>query len=198
MIEKLSGKIDKTYEKSVSININGLFLTCHTPRPSNFKESEQAEIFTYLHWNQEKGPSIYGFSSELERATFLIIIDCPKIGPGIALNVLSQLTASQFLEIITSQNESALSAINGIGKKKAEQLVIQLKHKVAKLISSGAVQTEMQGGFVQWQNINDVLTSLNYSRPEISQTIKHLSENYSDQNYSLDQLIRVALGHLSK
>jgi len=198
MIDYIVGIIQNIHDKGATVMVNGLGFACHIPQAQKLKMGDKVELFSYLHWNQEKGPSLYGFLTELERATFLMIIDCPKIGPGIACNILSQLQAPQFLEIVTSQNEAALSSINGIGTKKAEQLIMQLKHKVSKLISSGAVQTDMQQEFVQWQNVNDVLTSLNYSKQEIGSAMKYLTETYSDQNYSLDKLLRAALGYLSK
>jgi len=198
MIDIISGTVKKIHEKSVTILAGGIGLHCHTTRPKTLKEGEKAELFIYMHWNTDKGPSLYAFENELERTTFLMIIDCPKIGPGIAINILSQIEAPNFLEIITSQNEAALSAINGIGAKKAEQLVMQLKHKVAKLISSGKVQTDSQQDFIQWQNISDVLATLSYSKQEITGAIKYLGKEYSDQNYPLDKLIRAALSYLSQ
>jgi len=198
MIDFINGTVKKVHEKGVTILVNGIGFFCHVPQPGSLAKDKPIDVFTYLHWNQEKGPSLYGFANELERTTFLLIIDCPKIGPGIALNILSQIEAPQFLEIITSQNEAALNAINGIGTKKAEQLIMQLKHKVAKLISTGYIKTEMQQDFVQWQHVNDVLSSLNYSKQEIGNTLKFLGKEHKDQNISLDQLIRAALGYLSK
>jgi len=134
----------------------------------------------------------------LNEPFFLMIIDCPKIGPGIAINILSNLTAGQFLEVISSQNDKALSDINGIGAKKAEQIIVQLKHKVSKLISSGMISSEeTQQDFTQWQNVNDVLVSLNYSKPEISKAMQFLTEKHAGQNVPLDKLIRSALSYLS-
>jgi Holliday junction DNA helicase RuvA len=198
MINLISGTIKKIHEKSITIFVSGIGFHCYTPRPNAFKEGKSAELFSYMHWNSDKGPSLYAFDNELERTTFLMIIDCPKIGPGIALSILAQIEAPSFLEIITSQNEAALSAINGIGAKKAEQLVMQLKHKVAKLIASGTVKADAQQDFVQWQNISDVLTSLSYSKQEISGAMKFLGKEYVDQNYPLDKLIRAALSYLSQ
>lgn len=199
MIDYIVGKVQTVHEKAVTIMVHGIGLLCHTPNTHKLTVDKTVELHTYLHWNQEKGPALYGFSSELERTTFLMIIDCPKIGPSIALSILSQLQAPQFLEIITSQNDKALSAINGIGTKKAEQLISQLKHKVAKLIESGTVDaSDTQQDFVQWQNISDVLGSLNYSRQEISGAMRYLSEKTQHQNLSLDQLIRAALSYLSQ
>ena len=91
-----------------------------------------------------------------------------------------------------------MSSINGIGPKKAEQLIVQLKHKVTKLLASGEISSHSQQDFTQWQNVNDVLVSLNYSRQEISKVMQFLTEKYSGQNVPLDQLIRSALGFLSR
>ena len=197
MIDYLIGKVKDVKEKTITLLVSGIGFQLQTPHPENFIKDKEIELYTYLHWNQEKGPSFFGFKEELEKIVFLMIIECPKIGPGIAINILSQLNASQFLEIINSQNEKALSGINGIGSKKAEQIIVQLKHKVSKLLISGKLPAQTQQDFVQWQNISDVLITLNYSKQEIAKTMQYLTEKYAGQNIMLDQLIRSALKFLS-
>lgn len=198
VIDYIVGTIKHTNEKSITVDIRGFGISLLTPQPESFEKNKEVQFFTYLHWNSENGPSLFGFSNELTRKIFLLLLDCPKIGPGIALNILAQLSPAQFLDIITSQDEVRLSAINGIGPKKAEQIIVQLKHKVQKLLSSGSIVIEQQESFVQWQQVNDVLTSLNYSRGEISQAMNYLAEKYNAQNGALDQLIRAALSYLSQ
>ena len=199
MIDYLSGSIKSINDKTATILVNGFGFLCHIPQIGKLQIDDKVNLFTHLHWNQEKGPSLYGFLDELERKVFLMIIDCSKIGPSLAIKILSQLSAPHFLEIITSQDEKALSSVNGIGTKKAEQLIMQLRHKVEKLINSGIVgDVDHQQSFVQWQNISDVLTSLNYSKKEISSTLNYLTKNNKKQNQSLDQLIRASLAFLSK
>lgn len=198
MINYLIGKIENIAEKTLTIVTNGIGFQLQVPNTKPFEANKEIKIYTYMHWNQEKGPSFYGFHDELERQIFLMVIDCPKIGPSIALSILSQIPPTRFIEIITSQNEEALSSINGIGEKKAEQIIMQLKRKVSKLISSGQLNlSEQQQDFTHWQNVNDVLISLNYSKPEIAKAMMYLTEKYSDQNYPLDKLIRSALSFLS-
>lgn len=197
MFNHLTGFVKECGEKNIVLDIGGIGFAVAVPQPSSITVSSQQTLLTYFHWNQESGPSLYGFLSELERTVFLLIIDCPKIGPGIAMNILSSLSASQFLDIITTQNEKALSQVNGIGGKKAEQIIVHLKHKVQKLVASGTLVVEQQESFVQWQNVSDVLSSLNYSKPEISKALNHLSEKSQGQNMPLDQLIRSALAFLS-
>jgi len=197
MIDYLIGTIKQIKEKTITLLVNGLGFQIHMPQTSHLQKDKELELYTYMHWNQEKGPGIYGFQEEIERTVFLMIIECPKIGPNIAMNILSQMNASQFVQAISNNDENALNKISGIGSKKAEQIIVQLKHKVSKLLISGELITDSQQDFTQWQNINDVLISLNYSRPEISKALRYLTEKYSGQNIPLDKLIRSALSFLS-
>ncbi|MBM3886500.1 Holliday junction branch migration protein RuvA [Candidatus Dependentiae bacterium] len=199
MIDIIKGIIYEAQEKSVSILVNGFGFKIATPRGNEWSVDQQGTLYTYLHWHAEQGPSLFGFSTAFERTVFLLIIECPKIGPSIALNILHQLTPSQFLEIVTSQNEKGLSNVNGIGAKKAEQIIVELKHKVAKLTSSGLLVApqDAQESFMYWQQVNEILLSLNYSKQEIQKVIQLLSKKYADQPIALDQLIRSALSLLS-
>jgi holliday junction DNA helicase RuvA len=198
MINYLIGKIQSVGEKNLTLLTNGLGFEIFTPQIKNFIENKDVKLHIYMHWNQEKGPALYGFETELEKNIFLLIIGCSKIGPSIAMSILSRMTAGEFIQVVSQQDEKALSKINGIGEKKAEQIIVQLKHKVSKLITSGKLQaTDSQQDFTQWQNVNDVLISLNYSKPEITNTMKYLTEKHAGQNVGLDQLIRSALSYLS-
>lgn len=194
----VTGTIKDVQEKSLIIETGGFGLFLHAPQAQKMKIASAVTLYTHLHWNQENGPSLFGFQTPLDRQVFLMIIDCPKIGPSIALSVLSYLTAGQFLECVTRQDEKQLSKVNGIGPKKAEQLIVQLKHKVQKLVASGSVTAESQESFVHWQQVRDVLDSLNYSKSEVNHALDHLSEKYQgSEQRSLDQLIRSALSFLS-
>jgi Holliday junction DNA helicase RuvA len=195
----LSGSITTVKEKTITLSIGGMGFTIYVPKTSDFTPNSTTTLYTYFHWNQENGPSLYGFASELDRTVFLLIIDCPKIGPGIGMNILSQLSASQFLEIVSTSNQEALSDINGIGTKKAEQIIVELKHKVQKMLNNGQLKVDQQQqSFVQWQHLSEVLSSLNYTKQEIAKVTQHLAEKNSGQNYPLDQLIRAALAYLSQ
>jgi len=197
MIDCISGTIKYIREKSITMLVGGFGITIMVPKPSEFILDETVTLRTYLHWNQDQGFNLYGFKSELNRTVFLMIIDCPKIGPSIALNILSQINTSDFLTVISSQNEKALSSLNGIGPKKAEQLIVELKHKVPKLLESGSIVLEEQQSFAAWHSISEVLTSLNYSKVEINKALQFLTAKYATQNNSLDQLIRAALAYLA-
>ncbi len=198
MFDFLQGKVVGVSDKTITVAVGGVGFAVHVPQARTYAVEADVHVYTYLHWNQENGPSLYGFNAELDRKVFLLIIDCPKIGPSIAISILSQVSASEFLEMITTGSESALSNLNGIGSKKAEQLIVELRGKVHKLINAGGLVPEKQQSFVQWQQLSEVLTSLNYSKPEVIKATQYVAEKYTGQNYPLDQLIRAALAYLAE
>ncbi len=198
MLDTLSGTITAVKEKHITVSAGGIGFAVAVPSAGNFLTNATVQLYMYFHWNADHGPSLYGFASELERRLFLLIIDCPKIGPALALNILTQLTTQQFIEIITTGNQAGLSALQGIGTKKAEQIIVDLKHKIQKMLNNGELVIEAGQGFAQWQQLSEVLSSLNYTKPEISSVTHYLAEKYAGHNYPLDQLIRSALAFLSQ
>jgi len=197
MIHYISGIIKTISNDYILVDIGNIGLMIYVPFPSYFKISEKVNLHIYMHWKQEQGPSLYGFLSPIEREVFVILISCPGVGPKIGLTVLVDLGVEALLEAIQKGNDKMLSKVSGIGAKRAEQITIQLKHKVAKFIKAGTFLPKSEG-LVKWQEVSEVLSSLNYSRIEISAAMKHLSDNYSKDKFSFDQLIRHALSFLYK
>ena len=198
MIALVQGTVLQIEEKSVTVLVSGIGLRVNVPRPEQYQAGSTTTLHTHLHWNQDQGPLLVGFNSELEKRVFLLIIECPKIGPSIALGILSQIDAQNFLELIATQNSKGLSKLHGIGPKKVEQMIIELKSKIAKLFSSGIVTHSTNNEhFLSLQQVSDVLLSLNYSKQEIGQAIGYIENKQSGPTATFDQLLRSALSFLS-
>jgi Holliday junction DNA helicase RuvA len=199
MLNSLKGTITSAQEQRLLVDCGAWTITLQVPDAGLFKAGSQGEIYTHLHWNQEQGPSLFGFKSELERTVFLLITSCSGLGPKIALAVLAHMGVGPFIDAISRGDEQALSKVSGIGAKKAEQMVVQLKHKVAALVKSGVDLGSTAQEAEQWNNISQVLDSLHYTRPEISRAMKHLTDMYAGAPaIPFDQLMRQALSFLSK
>lgn len=197
MIHKINGSIAALSDQQMVIDCESMSFLCNVPSNIPVNVGQKATIHTYLHFNSEQGPSLFGFSSELERTVFLLIISCSGLGPKIALTILSDLGAQSFLKAVQTGDESALTQVSGIGAKKAEQIIVQLKHKVAKLLETGVVVDD-DNSLKQFQTVSQVLQSLNYSRPEISGALKYVSEQTNSHQMPFDQIMRVALSFLAK
>jgi len=156
------------------------------------------KVYSYLHWNAENGPSLFGFAQVVDRSIFKIIISCSGIGPKIALAILADLGSHAFLQAISTGDDQTLSKVSGIGKKKAEQIIVQLKHKVANFIELGAIDVSEMKDISHLNDVSLALQSLNYSRPEIARAMEYIKKNIKDDAVTFDLLLRQALLYLSK
>lgn len=197
MICSLSGIIKECNENLLVVEVNGVGYCVQVPQPALFPVGQPAHILVHMHWNQENGPALFGFAHNLERSVFLMIISCSGLGPKLAMAVLAQLGALEFLEVVQAANEDALSNVSGIGAKKAEQIIVQLKHKVAKLIESGAA-LGTSATLEKRHEISQVLKSLNYSPQEIRSAMNYVNEKYPQNSVAFDALLRHALAFLAK
>jgi Holliday junction DNA helicase RuvA len=198
MIEHLHGTIASVRDATIVLVVQGVGFTVQVPTSTIYHPQQQVALTTYLHWNQEQGPSLYGFVTELERKLFMMIIDCSGIGPKIALAVLANLGPERFIAAVHGNNEKELSSVSGIGPKKAEQMLIQLRDKVAKLIKMDSSLATMSTPLIPWNEAAQVLESLNYSKPEIADALKYVRDTHGQGEYAFDQLVRHALSFLAK
>lgn len=199
MFSYLQGKIKNISDNIITLDVQGVGFAFQVPSPEFFQGKQEVSIPVHMHWNSDNGPSLYGFASELEKTVFLLITSCSGLGPKIGLAVLHQLSPGVFLQAIQEGDDKALSAVSGIGAKKAEQIIVQLRHKVTKLVESGVVLEEgAQSSLEQWSNLTQVLQSLNYSRQEIEATLAYLRKECGGTAAPFDALMRQALSFLAK
>mgnify|MGYP000594770496 CR=1 FL=1 len=197
MINALTGIVQSRRKQAITYAVGPICLELSVADESHFDLDKLCTLFTYLHWNQEQGPQLYGFKQEVDRAVFLLIISCSGIGPRIGLAALADLGASSCIYAIQNGDVRMLSKVSGIGAKKAEQMIVQLKHKIHDFLASGVVIEEQQTQ-VDWQTIADALRALNYSRNEITQAIAFVREKNQATTLSFDQILRQTLSFLSK
>lgn len=197
MIYSLTGTIADIKENKVILQYSGLCFELMCPQSNNLIHGQQATLYTYLHWNQEQGPSLFGFQQILDKEVFLMIIDCSGIGPKLALAILDAMSTNDFLQIITQEDSKALSAIKGFGGKKAEQLILHLKGKVSKITLNHPI-TENNKIIAAWTDLQQTLNSLNYSPTEIKQATSCLKQEFANKEVPFDLLLRKALSLLAK
>lgn len=196
MIEQLHGTLLAHHTHSITVLVQGIGFHVQVAHPSAW-QGERLVVYTHVHWNQDRGMTCYGFATPFERSVFLLLLDCPSIGPSIALSLLRQAGALQLVKALTLQDSALLSSYQGIGKKKAEQMIVSLKEKALTLKGG----TKEEGGAFQqlWQESSSALESLGYSRQEIATIYPDVYEVYKDTTPppAHDQILRKALQLLS-
>lgn len=197
MVDFLVGTVAHIQEQEIVLDMGMVGLAVQVPAGNMFTQGTQLKLYSHFHWSSENGPSFFGFSTPLDRSVFRIVISCSGIGPKIALAVLADLGAQTFLHAISTGDDQMLSKVSGIGKKKAEQIVVHLKHKVATLVETGVITGEITD-VSHFHDVSQALQSLNYSRSEISRAMDYLKKHTKINDVTFDYLLRQALSYLSK
>ncbi len=197
MIERLIGPIIATSDRMITVMAGSVGFGVLVADPSLFMASGPTTIFIHEHWNAEKGPALYGFTDEVSRQLFCLLITCSKIGPAIALALLRQRDVATIVHDIISGNVAGLSSCQGIGTKKAELIIHELKDKVSSLTQAiGAGATGMAGYLSQ---VQEALISLSYSKQEALKAVQYVAGLYKDghQAPEINVVLRKALLFLS-
>lgn len=198
MISRITGVIAGVDQNQVEINLPmiGLSLMLFVPNANKFIVKSEAVFFSYLHWNQEQGPSLFGFDDAAQRSLFVTLINCSGIGPKMAMAILEQLGINGLISAIQQQDLKQLSTVSGIGAKKAEQIVVQLKHKIDKLVEQK--EFAQLGGFEHVSQVRSVLLSLSYSNVEVVQALDYIKKAPVEKTANFDMALRQALSFLAK
>ncbi|MBP9764939.1 Holliday junction branch migration protein RuvA [Candidatus Babeliales bacterium] len=197
MISSIFGTISHISELKVVVVQSGIGFELFCPHAAECTIDQPITLQVYLHWSAENGPTLFGFKNSTDKDLFCTIISCSGIGPKLGLTILSNISASEFIQAICQENSSVLSSIKGVGSKKAEQLIIQLKDKVSKLAQTGTISKDNQV-IAAWVDLHQTLNSLHYSPTEIKIATTQLKQEIGVQNIPFDLLLRKALLLLAK
>lgn len=148
-------------------------------------------FYTYLNV-REDGIYLYGFTSEDELKMFNLLLLVSKIGPKIAIGVLSTLTPNQIKKAIINKDIEVLCKAPGIGKKTAERILLELKDKIDKNIEIEE-DKDIAPTNTYLEAVNGLM-SLGYTKLEVERVIKMLDIT----NLNVEDIIRETLKRLSK
>jgi len=199
MIDQIKGIIIASENQAISLSINDMISFCvSVPDTSLFTLNQTAHLYIHFHWNQENGPTLYGFKTSRDRQIFQLIISCSGIGPKIGLAALQNMSSSSFIGAVVTDNIQALSSVPGIGKKKAETIILHLKDKAAKLFDTGIIDVQEAPSAQHLHEVSQTLSSLNYTKQEISAALDHVKKQEDFSCLPFDTLLRKTLLFLSK
>jgi Holliday junction DNA helicase RuvA len=131
MITFLEGVLEEKQPGRTVMNVGGVGYEVHVPLSSFDRlppEGARARILIYHHIT-EVSQALFGFASEEERRIFVLLLGVSGIGPKIAVSALSGLSARELKAALVSGDLKRLASINGIGKKTAERMVVELRDK---------------------------------------------------------------------
>ena len=90
---------------------------------------EEAKLYTHLHL-AEGVQALYGFFDPEEREMFRRLIGITRVGPKLAISVLSVMEPSDVISAVVTDNPAAFDAVQGMGRKMAQRVILELKEQV--------------------------------------------------------------------
>lgn len=175
------------------LDCGGVGYACYTTGNtlSQLQLGKQSKLYTYCHV-KEDAFDIYGFYTKEELNCFNRLISVSGIGPKVALAILSTITPSQFTLAVVTGDEKSLTMAQGVGKKMAQRIILELKDKLAGEqleYSAAASDVIVPSSNNKASEAYAALASLGYSQSEIGAALKGLDI----EKLSLEEIVRHAL-----
>lgn len=183
------------------IDCGGVGYACHTTNNtlSYLKKGEIAKLFTHLNVREDV-MELYGFATENELNCFRLLISVSGVGPKAALSILSATTPEGLAMSIITGDEKSLTVAQGIGKKIAQRIILELKDKLAKgQITSGSGESYGGSGVTvipqnKASEAAAALAVLGYSQAEVAVALKGVDV----ENLELGEIVRQSLKKMVK
>ncbi|MBE6386793.1 MAG: Holliday junction branch migration protein RuvA [Lentisphaeria bacterium] len=196
MIGSLNGIIDESSFSQCLIDVNGVGYEVEIPLSTFDKlplPGNRAKLFIHTQV-REDAITLFGFSTTEERELFRTLINISGIGGKLALNILGAMPVQNFCAAVSNGDVKALSLINGIGKRTAERIIVELKGKLPETSTGGASLPAMSSA-----NTSDAalaLEKLGFKRDAINKALGELVTELAPEEQTTENLTVKALAKL--
>ena len=132
MIAMLTGKVDRTGEGFIIIDVNGVgYLVFCSSRTLSYLADKIGEISINVETHvREDHIHLYGFASEAEQSWFKLLLTVQGVGAKVCLGILSALSPDNLIQAITSQDQNLITKAPGVGPKLAARIIAELRDKI--------------------------------------------------------------------
>lgn len=199
MLYNIRGKLTVSDVNFIVVECGGVGFKCFTTLntvKTIGKIGDEVNVFTYLAV-REDAMDLYGFASLDELNAFKLLISVSGIGPKAAAAILSELAPDRLAVCIASGDAKAITKAQGVGKKTAERVVLELKDKMGTIAVGGASDVVSSVAAVGESSNSseavEALVALGYSQSDAAVVVGSM-----DKSLSVDEMIRNGLKQLAK
>ena len=193
MFYYLNGTITVLDQNLAVVDCGGVGYACRTTNftLTRLQLGKPAKLYTYCNI-REDAFDIYGFFTREEMNCFEQLLSVSGVGPKAALAILSVVSPEQFTLAVMTQDDKTLMMAQGVGKKMAQRILLELKDKIAgqqlELSTASMAGAPVVRGSKSAE-ATAALASLGYSTAEIGAALKGLDV----ENLPLEEIVRQAL-----
>ena len=202
MIGRLTGLLAIKQPPEVLIDVNGVGYELQMPMSCFFQLPELGQKLSLVtHFVvREDAQLLYGFITLQERALFRELIKVNGIGPKVALAIMSNMSAGEFVAAIEQDDITSLTRCPGIGKKTAERLLVEMKDRIKKLMIAAVDRSDSEQLAIDMSRLEEprdeaigALVALGYKSAMAQKVVNNLAKDC----HSSEQIIRMALKSLA-
>lgn len=199
MYEYIKGTIADIQPSYIVIDSNGIGYQLVMGNPYRFSGKKDQVVKVYVHLIvREDAHTLYGFEKLEEKVLFLRLISVSGIGPKSAIAIMANEDHEGLIAAIESNDVSYLIKFPGVGKKTAQQMILDLKGKLGELageLNGNLAMPLFNSTTTALSEALSALAALGYSDKEIKRVETSLKK---DMAQSTDEYLRLALKLLMK
>jgi Holliday junction DNA helicase RuvA len=158
------------------------------------RAGEKVTLHTHLVVREDEW-QLYGFATPFERRVFQRLLGATGVGPALALGMLSTLSPERVVRALKEKDLATLQQVPRVGRKKAEQMILDLSEKLADLIAGGGGAGRPDGAGAD--DAIRALVALGYSTSDAEKGVRHALDA-ATPGASAPELIRLALAHIAR
>lgn len=199
MIYSLTGELTYIGDQFLVVECGGVGFKCFTSvatAANAGRIGDQIRLYTYLSV-KEDALDLYGFKTENELRAFKLLISVSGVGPKAAVSILSEMSADKLALAVAAGDTKAITRANGVGKKIAERIVLELKDKMAGVtLSSSESSVSAAASVAEDSPAGEAvaaLVALGFSKSDAAAAVGSM-----DSSLPADEMIRQGLRQLSK
>jgi holliday junction DNA helicase RuvA len=197
MIALISGKIAYKGISHVIVDTQGVGYRIFIPLTTFYElpaAGQNVTLHVHTHVKQD-AINLFGFYTLQEKELFQLMISVSGIGPKIAMNILSGISAQELLRAISRGDVGKLVSIPGVGKKMAERLILELKEKVIKKMlmeKMPAADDQHKANEIIIEDVLSALVNLGYKSNAAKDALDKVLQS-SEKELVMDQLLKKTL-----
>ena len=199
MFYSVRGKLIHTTTTCAVVECGGVGYNCQTTMNTlkQIKLGSEVMLYTYLNV-REDAMELFGFATKTELETFKTLISVSGVGPKAGLSILSELSPEQVAMAIATDDIKTITRAQGVGKKLAQRVILELKDKLAKSlgsadgipVASAAAAAAVSGNVPK---AIEALGVLGYTPADVSHVLATL-----DSSLPVEQLIAMTLRQMGR
>ena len=196
MIAFLEGELHEKRPEFVILKVSGVGYQTFIPLSTFYQLPDPPafvalQVYTHV---QTDTLQLYGFATHDEKQTFIKLLAIPRIGPKLALGILSGISPQDLARALAEGDLKRLAAIPGLGRKSAERLVLELKGKLAPSETHLTPAAAGPQGSL-WDDALSALVNLGYSRAHAEDALRLVHSQ--EKPLTLEEILRLSLSRLA-